>query len=731
MKRKFTTIALLLAVILPGAAQKRNSVALITDSKSWSQCNTAIENYRKSIIQDGLDAFIAAGSWDTPEQVRDSLKKWKTDKQIEGAVFIGDIPIPMIQKAQHLTSAFKMDELRYPRRDSSVPSDRFYDDFDLEFRFIGRDSLQHNLFYYDLSPFSPQEISCDIYTARIKPSSMFGNCYEELSAYLNKVVRLKAEQNILDEVSSHTGDGSFSNSLVAWKDESITLAEQLPEAFNSRKEGKFLLYAMDPDIKQLIFKEIQRPDLDLILFHEHGLTQTQYISGNPPSDQVDKYFEMGRYGVRNYIRSQINYGKTQQEAESCLKNLLPDIREEWYKDALDSILIQADSLIDNKSVIELDEIQKVAPNVKMAIFDACYNGDFRESDWVANRYIMSPGECVVTIGNSVNVLQDKSSSDLLGMLAAGHRVGEWMKETNILESHIFGDPTWRFQTSYKEPAHDLENKNIDYWLDILENKKNCYSGSLALHKLYQLKYEGLSDLLLDTYRTSPYYMVRLQCLHLSAHYSGDNYITLLKEAADDPYEFIRRKALFFMGKNGSEELVENLTNAYMNDWNSKRIAFNIGFSASHFSDSLFIKSLRKKTYKSDMVIDKDAFMKMAEKYYKGPCSMSKSTLKILSDKEAKTSSKQLYLMGMRNNPYPFMTDRIIDIILDNSQPIQFRIDAASVLGWFVRAWNKEDLVETLRSILSGNINATTKQELPLVLQEEISKTIKRLEVFCR
>ena len=32
----------------------------------------------------------------------------------------------------------------------------------------------------------------------------------------------------------------------------------------------------------------------------------------------------------------------------------------------------------------------------MVIFDACYNGDFREKDYIAGRYIMSEGKCVTT-----------------------------------------------------------------------------------------------------------------------------------------------------------------------------------------------------------------------------------------------------------------------------------------------------------------------------------------------
>lgn len=55
------------------------------------------------------------------------------------------------------------------RLDSSVPSDRFYDDFDLKFDYLGQDTTSALFFYYNLAADSPQALCCDIYTGRIKP----------------------------------------------------------------------------------------------------------------------------------------------------------------------------------------------------------------------------------------------------------------------------------------------------------------------------------------------------------------------------------------------------------------------------------------------------------------------------------------------------------------------------------------------------------------------------------
>ena len=65
-------------------------------------------------------------------------------------------PVVMVRDAQHLTSAFKMDQTAFDRWESSVPSDRFYDDFSLEFAPLERDSIHPGCFYYSLTAESAQ-----------------------------------------------------------------------------------------------------------------------------------------------------------------------------------------------------------------------------------------------------------------------------------------------------------------------------------------------------------------------------------------------------------------------------------------------------------------------------------------------------------------------------------------------------------------------------------------------
>lgn len=93
--------------------------------------------------KDGLATWILIDDWESPAEIRALLKELYEDRRmpLEGTVFVGDIPVPMIRDAQFLSSAFKMDQKR-PWDQSSIPSDRYYDDFGLQFDFLKQDSIQ-------------------------------------------------------------------------------------------------------------------------------------------------------------------------------------------------------------------------------------------------------------------------------------------------------------------------------------------------------------------------------------------------------------------------------------------------------------------------------------------------------------------------------------------------------------------------------------------------------------
>lgn len=211
----------------------------------------------------------------------------------------------------------------------------------------------------------------------------------------------------------------------------------------------------------------------------------------------------------------------------------------WYNRAEEPEMLRLDSIADLRTGIILEEVEAIAPNARFVVFDACYNGDYREDDFIAGHYIMAPGRCVTTFANSVNVLQDKSAFDLLGLLGEGLRIGAWAKNIHILESHVIGDPTYRFKAAH--PELDINSmalkRNNGFWLGQLDNAIPDIQN-LAMIRLWENDYPQLPAILLDKCSESPYSVVRYNAFRLLESLNGPEYKQALMLAAYDRFEFL-------------------------------------------------------------------------------------------------------------------------------------------------------------------------------------------------
>ena len=120
-------------LVLVGHGMAKSGFAIVVDPKSYQHAQAELKAYAQAVEQvNGLKVYTVVDRWGIPDSIRTALQRLYYQKRdpIVGAVFVGDIPVPMIRDAQHLTSAFKMNQTN-PRQESSVPSDRYYDDFSL------------------------------------------------------------------------------------------------------------------------------------------------------------------------------------------------------------------------------------------------------------------------------------------------------------------------------------------------------------------------------------------------------------------------------------------------------------------------------------------------------------------------------------------------------------------------------------------------------------------------
>ncbi|MCX8009976.1 MAG: HEAT repeat domain-containing protein, partial [Ignavibacteria bacterium] len=321
------------------------SVALFVDEVTFKKIEKSIISYRNSIEADGLSAYVLVSNWKTPEEVKSEIiKLYQSKPKLEGVIFIGEIPIPMIRNAQHLTSAFKLDEDRYPWHRSSVPSDRFYDDFDLKFQYLKQDSVYRLYHYYSLLPTSPQRIHKDIYSARIKASSNNESKYKIIENYLLRINDQKKLKNQLNNMLVFTGHGYNSESLTSWNDESIALREQFPQLYKSDGRLKKLFFGMNRQMKQYTLQQIQEPELDFAIFHAHGDVDLQLLLGYPSPKNTNENIE----SIKLYLRSKLRSAKEQNRSiEETKKYFMKefDVPESWFVGAFEDSVIKADSIL--------------------------------------------------------------------------------------------------------------------------------------------------------------------------------------------------------------------------------------------------------------------------------------------------------------------------------------------------------------------------------------------------
>lgn len=723
MRYQLLAIFLAAFTVILQAKDRSNGFAIVIDSTSYQQAENEVKKYAESIEADGLKTYIVVDRWLHPDSIKQELKRLHRVKNspIEGAVFIGDIPIVMVRDAQHLTSAFKMNQKR-DWQQSSVASDRFYDDFDLSFDFLRQDSLNPLFFYYSLRADSEQTIRSDIYTARVKPLEKGEkDKYSQLRHYLTKVVDVKTNEkgNTIDNLSVARGYGYNSESKVAWSGEQLALKEQFPALFNAGSYVKFLDYDSYWPMKPYWMNEILRPDLDIMLFHHHGSNDRQYVNGYKEGSDVNTSIENIKLYLRSKVSSAVKRGKDKEEAIEYYVNLL-DIPREWCEEAFDPDLLAQDSIMNLSLEVSVGDILEISPNARFVMLDACYNGSFYEDEYIAGAYLFNDGKTVVAQGNTVNVIQDKWPNRLLGLLDHGLRIGQWGKHTQFLETHILGDPTFRFAKNSTidfdiNDALTIRKDDTRFWKKAL-NSPHVDIQAMALQMLFENDDPGISDLLKKTYYESPDMIVRLQSLILLSKLDNEDFVEVLAAAATDSYELTKRYAFEFIAKNGAEELLPAVARGILNDNTSKRVSFKISsglrmLDLDRLEAELLSQSENWPLYSRERL---DNTLKSIQSTNQS----KKKEIPSILDKASSISKRASDISRFRNHPISDEAGILLSVLADREEDAELRIAAAEALGWYNYSYRKEYIIDQLRQLASSESNET--------VLNEIQKSINRL-----
>lgn len=747
--KKFTTIILLITALfafsthsfsknhlVPAIGKFESKLLVVVDAKSYEEASAEIIAYKNILEEQGLGVTLLIGKWSSPDQLkREIIKVYKKKPVMEGLVLIGDIPIVRVRNFQHATTAFKMNEEEFPMVESSVTSDRFYDDLDLEFEFIEVDKENPLQFYYKLKESSPQKIESEFYSARILPPSDMGvNKYELLRRYLRKVVRAHTEVNYADNIKFFNGHGYNFDCFTVWHDQQFAIREQFSEAFNSSRSNSFYNFRQNPFMKFTLFEKLQKPGTDLFVFHEHGAYDTQYINGEYVAPLVLGIDKDGAIGplealstvLRNYYR-RYKGEKREAFAKEVTKKygLLPS----FFDEKLLAKTRASDSAFAANINITLPELKNIATQPRITIFDACYNGSFHKPGYIAGYHIFNDGNTIVTQGNTVNVLQDKWSMELIGMIAEGARVGFWQKEIQTLESHLIGDPTYRLSPgsatknrSFEAMALNknlaLNSKNNRVWLSYLKNDNPNYQA-IALKQLAKNPPSDYHDILLKYLKESPYYSVRMEALQRLIYSSPQKLHQALTYALNDQYELIRRNAARFAGYCGEESLIEPLVKIMLFSNESKRVQYAAQASLPMF-DINKVKETIERVAKNSNLFNKEQVAQEMVDYFMFQAKRNSNSLATILNKEAKAEDRISAIRGLRNYNNHNQVDQLLTLLKDGGEDVNVRIVLTEALGWFRWSKEREKILKTLYLVYK-------EKGCPKELKGELHQSILRLK----
>ena len=710
-------------VIKPSTKQA-TAFAIVTDNQTYANTKEAMHLYKDAVEADGLATYLISGDFKNPDEVKQEIiKVYKEYPTLEGFVLVGDIPVALVRNAQHMTTAFKMREKAFPWDQSSVPTDRFYDDLNLKFEYLKQDSVNAMHHYYKLTEDSPQRLNPTFYSARIKyPEKKGGDKYQAIAAFLKKAAAAKADKNNkLDKVFSFNGGSYNSDCLIVWMDDEKAYMENFPLAFGREKGFTHWNFRMQYPMKYRLFDELQRKDLDVFMFHEHGMPTGQLINNEMACTALDDRYKMLKSTLYNAVVGHTKEGQSTDKMRLQMQEKR-HVTDLFFKDLNDPKFWEEDSIHYADERINTGDLMRLnlKTNTKFVMFDACYNGSFHEDDYIAGQYIFNDGQTLVAQGNTRNVLQDRWTIEMIGLMSHGVRAGQYNRIIASLEGHLFGDPTHRWSPIEENTwSVDMTVRKNDkaYWEGLL-NSKYADIQSLAMRMLADMDTKKeMSGKFLEMYRTTPFNTTRMEAIKLLSRYKDGSFTEVLKEGVNDAYELAARLSANYAAFNGDEALIPYVVEAMIEHNERLRVQMGVQKALSLFPKDKVLAAIDAFYEKVDRLNEADEkarVLRGLNRDYKNDDNKHAE----LMDVNANWNDRVMDIRTVRNYTAHVHVDDYLNLIRNEANPLEVRIVMTEALGWFTASYKSPYIVSELKKYLNPS--------LPEELRLEIEQTINRL-----
>lgn len=705
-------------IIRPSISSK-TSFAIVIDSKTFEHTRAEVMAYRQSIEKDGLGTYIIAHTWEKPEQIREELQQLYKGKQpLEGTVLIGDIPIVMIRDAQYLTSAFKMNQkIRWDK--SSVPSDRYYDDFDLQLDFVKQDTAKGrtHYYYYSLNGTSPQYIEMDIYSARIKPPVAKGeDATQKIKSYLNKLVTLREENNPLNDMVASTGHGYNSNSMNSFAGDVLALKSQFPNLYKPGNSIKFLNFRNTDFMKYNLLRELKREGIDFAFMTGHGTATLQLINGYPLASNPQPSMEnVGRY-LRSKIRAAKEDERDIEKVKEGFKTSL-GVSDKWMTNAFEQSVMDSDSVFNDNLDVQIWDVKDANIQARLVYLNSCLTGSFHLDNYLAGYYPFSDNKNVAAIANSIGVLQDLWPAELMGTLQHGVRIGNWFKHIAYLETHILGDPTFHFTSKRNQELNDaiVSGAKTSYWKKLLKENDADLQSLALVYLQKQLSENEMTQILRNTYFSSPFETTRMQAFALLRKFENEQYFEVLHAAKNDSYEFIRRMAVYDLGEFGGDDFAKDLIAFYVSDPHSERINYRLRTNMTFFNPDLLKKEIESQVRQNSTIYNAAILSDQLLKDIDYNSSKVEKMKANMLDKKLTEKERLGEITTLRLYRFHRLVPTVLTMIADPSESETIRITALEAMSWFPLSYQREAIFNTCDQLLKDD-------NVPQAVKDQALKT---------
>ena len=687
-------VALLSQAALYGAA--RSGFAVVIDARSYTEARRQVDAYIGEIEKSGLQVDLVIDRTGQPDSLRDILRGLHARREapIEGAVLVGDIPVVLVRDAQHLTSAFKMDQQAFDRWESSVPSDRFYDDFSLRFEPLGADSLHPGCHYYSLTAESAQQTRPDIYSGRIRPTDCDGSSrYEKLRLYLEKVVAAKRHPEVVDQILFFSGNGFISESMVARIDEKATLLEHFPWLNRQTNGISYIDHKRDAHIKPRLMNEMRRRDLDFAVLHHHGDWDTEYLNNLPLTNDTKEQVAQIRMYLRESLRHAAEHGIPADSARARITRRYGAFPEAWYEGAGDAELRARDSLYLRDLDLYLSDFGAYAPECRVVSLDACFNGSFHRENCIANAYLFSPGRTVAVLANSVNVLQDKWVDRYVGLTGLGMNVGNLVKYAPYLEQHLIGDPTFAFAPADAKIDVNrlLREDKPSTWRPLLNEERYPALQALAVEKLFRSGALTSEDLL-RIFRESPSHQLRMQAFINLAECRDDAFIEAVILGMSDSYEMVERFAANMLARIGDERLIPAMIAAAIRNNTSERVEFALKQAMPMFEKEKLLAEFERQ-FPGTNYMDSERVHDQIRHAIEVNADRWIASMKAVQDTTRTKKSRMQEIRAMRNYHVHFLVPELLTTLRSSDDP-EIQRAMLEAFGWFTHSVHRQEIAAT-------------------------------------